>query len=40
VTSQVAARNAEPELMISHAPGFMFVTDVPVAEQKRRSHAA
>ena len=35
VTSQVVARNARPELMISHAPGFMFVTDVPVAEQKR-----
>ena len=37
VTSQVVARNARPELMISHAPGFMFVTDVPVAEQKRRA---
>ena len=35
VTSQVAARSAHPALMISHAPGFMFVTDVPVAEQKR-----
>ena len=35
VTSQVVARNARPELMISHAPGFMFVTYVPVAEQKR-----
>ena len=35
VTSQVVARSARPELMISHAPGFMFVTDVPVAEQKR-----
>ena len=35
VTSQVVARNARPELMLSHAPGFMFVTDVPVAEQKR-----
>ena len=40
VTSQVVCRNAGPELMISHAPGFMFVTDVPVTEQKRRSHAA
>ena len=40
VTSQVACRNARPDLMISHAPGFMFVTDVPVAEQKRRYHAA
>ena len=44
VTSQVACRNARPDLMISHAPGFMFVTDVPVAEQKRsvsnRPHAA
>ncbi len=37
VTSQVVARNARPELMISHAPGFMFVTDVRVAEQKRRA---
>ena len=35
VTSQVVARSARPGLMISHAPGFMFVTDVPVAEQKR-----
>ena len=40
VTSQVACGNARPELMISHAPGFMFVTDVPVSEQKRRYHAA
>ena len=44
VTSQVACRNAQPDLMISHAPGYMFVTDVPVAEQKRgvsaRSQAA
>lgn len=30
VTSQVAARNAEPERMIAHAPGHMFVTDLPV----------
>ena len=36
VTSQVVARNARPRLMISHAPGFMFVTDVRVSEQKRR----
>ena len=36
VTSQVVARSARPGLMISHAPGFMFVTDVRVAEQKRR----
>ena len=40
VTSQVACRNARPDLMISHAPGFMFVTDVPVAEQKRPLRAA
>ena len=40
VTSQVACGNARPELMISHAPGFMFVTDVRVEEQKRRYHAA
>ena len=26
---------ARPELMISHTPGFMFVTDVPIDEQKR-----
>lgn len=30
VTSQLAARNAEPERMIAHAPGHMFVTDLPV----------
>ena len=29
VTSQVAARGARPDLMISHAPGHMFVTDRP-----------
>jgi uncharacterized protein YcsI (UPF0317 family) len=23
--------NARPELMITHAPGHMFITDVPVA---------
>ena len=40
VTSQVVARNAQPALLISHAPGFMFVTDVPVAEQKRVSWSA
>lgn len=40
VTSQVACRNARPELVISHAPGFMFVTDVPVADQKRPLPAA
>jgi uncharacterized protein YcsI (UPF0317 family) len=40
VTSQVACRNARPDLMISHAPGFMFVTDVPVADQKRGALAA
>ena len=40
VTSQVVCRNAAPELMISHAPGFMFVTDVPVAAQTVRSAAA
>ncbi len=39
VTSQVVARNARPELMISHAPGFMFVTDIPVAEQNVRRSA-
>ena len=40
VTSQVACGNARPDLMISHAPGFMFVTDVPVAQQKRPLQAA
>ena len=35
VTSQVAARNGRPEIMISHAPGSMLVTDVPVVEQLR-----
>ena len=40
VTSQVVARNAEPALVISHAPGFMFVTDVPVAEQRRATGSA
>ena len=40
VTSQVACRNARPHLMISHAPGFMFVTDVPVEAQKRPLQAA
>jgi len=27
VTPQVAAREARPELMITHAPGYMFITD-------------
>ena len=40
VTSQVACGNARPDLLISHAPGHMFVTDIPVEEQKRRYHAA
>lgn len=43
VTSQVAARNARPDLMISHAPGHMFVTDAPVRDQRLdpgRSRAA
>ncbi len=37
VTSQVACRNAQPDLLISHTPGCMFVTDVPVAEQIQRA---
>ena len=37
VTSQVACHNAQPDLLISHAPGHMFVTDVPVAEQIQRA---
>ena len=28
VTSQIVARRARPELMITHAPGHMFVTDL------------
>lgn len=46
VTSQLASANARPELMISHAPGHMFVTDLPVAALTRatrdtqRPHAA
>ncbi|MCL6558435.1 MAG: putative hydro-lyase [Firmicutes bacterium] len=28
VTPQVAARRAKPELMITHAPGYMFITDL------------
>ena len=40
VTSQVVAKNARPDFLISHAPGSMFVTDVPVGDQKRRSQAA
>jgi len=28
VTSQIVARQARPELMITHAPGHMFVTDL------------
>ena len=28
VTPQVAAREAKPELMITHAPGHMFITDL------------
>lgn len=32
VTSQLAVRNARPELAISHAPGHMLVTDAPVRD--------
>jgi len=35
VTPQVAAREAKPELMITHAPGHMFVTDVRDEELAR-----
>src|SRR3712207_2966179 len=31
VTPQAVAMDARPPLMITHAPGHMFVTDVPVA---------
>ncbi|TGV00121.1 DUF1445 domain-containing protein, partial [Mesorhizobium sp. M8A.F.Ca.ET.173.01.1.1] len=29
VTPQSVALDAKPELMITHAPGHMFITDVP-----------
>lgn len=35
VTPQVAAREAKPELMITHAPGHMFITDVRDEELAR-----
>lgn len=35
VTPQVAAREARPELMITHAPGHMFITDVRDEELAR-----
>jgi uncharacterized protein YcsI (UPF0317 family) len=31
VTPQAVAIASQPEFMITHAPGYMFVTDVPVA---------
>lgn len=31
VTPQALALNARPELMITHAPGYMFITDIPTA---------
>jgi len=34
-TPQVAVRQARPELMITHAPGHMFVTDLREADLKR-----
>ena len=33
VTPQAVAAASRPELMITHAPGHMFVTDVPDARQ-------
>lgn len=35
VTPQVAARKAKPEVMITHAPGHMFITDVRDEELAR-----
>jgi uncharacterized protein YcsI (UPF0317 family) len=35
VTPQVAAREARPELMITHAPGHMFITDIRDEELAR-----
>jgi uncharacterized protein YcsI (UPF0317 family) len=35
VTPQAVAAASRPELMITHAPGHMFVTDVPDARQAR-----
>jgi uncharacterized protein YcsI (UPF0317 family) len=32
VTPQAVARQSRPELMITHSPGHMFVTDVPDRE--------
>lgn len=40
VTSQLAARNAAPERMIAHAPGHMFVTDLPVGGPAAAAPAA
>ncbi|HUY99578.1 MAG TPA: putative hydro-lyase [Thermomicrobiaceae bacterium] len=31
VTPQAVAMTIKPELMITHSPGYMFVTDVPIA---------
>lgn len=31
VTPQAVALTARPELMITHAPGHMFITDIPIA---------
>jgi len=33
VTPQAVAQTCRPELMITHAPGHMFVTDEPEAAQ-------
>ena len=39
VTPQAVAERARPELMVSHAPGHMFLTDLP-AETGQRSEEA
>ena len=32
VTPQAAVENAKPPIVITHAPGHMFITDIPNAE--------
>ena len=32
VTPQAAIENAKPPIVITHAPGHMFITDIPNAE--------
>ena len=32
VTPQAAVENAKPPIVITHVPGYMFITDIPNAE--------